>query len=67
MTIVRVKIDLVKKRRWLSLGFETKVCGGKERDVRFGEFGEGCIGVVSKIGEIGGDVGGEMFGDRGGE
>ncbi|GKA90538.1 hypothetical protein Tco_0812408 [Tanacetum coccineum] len=53
--------------KWLSLGFETKVCGGKERDVGFGELGEGGIGVVSKIGEIGGDVGEELFGDRGGE
>ncbi|GJV74316.1 hypothetical protein Tco_1494311 [Tanacetum coccineum] len=50
-----------------SLRFRIEVYGGKEEDVGFGELGEGGIGVVSKIGEIGGDVGEELFGDRGGE
>ncbi|GJW18051.1 hypothetical protein Tco_0025487 [Tanacetum coccineum] len=75
MTKVRVKVDLVKERRvseWssckrFSLRFGIEVCGGKEEDVGFGELGEGGIGVVSKIGEIGGDVGRELFRDRGGE
>ncbi|GKG35626.1 hypothetical protein Tco_0440780, partial [Tanacetum coccineum] len=47
--------------------FGIEVCGGKEEDVGFGELGEGDIRVVSKIGEIGGDVGRELFGERGGD
>ncbi|GJX39448.1 ion channel DMI1 isoform X1 [Tanacetum coccineum] len=71
MTKVQVKVDLVKERRVRvhASGFQRfgiEVCGGKEEDVGFGELGEGGIGVVSKIGEIGGDVGRELFGDRGG-
>ncbi|GJV71045.1 reverse transcriptase domain-containing protein [Tanacetum coccineum] len=50
-----------------SLRFGIEVCGGKEEDVGLGELGEGGKGVVSKIGEIGGDIGRELFGDRGGE
>ncbi|GJT30105.1 hypothetical protein Tco_0910380 [Tanacetum coccineum] len=41
--------------------------GGKEEDVGLGKLGEGGKGVVSKIGEIGGDIGRELFGDRGGD
>ncbi|GJR31124.1 hypothetical protein Tco_1208772 [Tanacetum coccineum] len=79
MTKVRMKVDLVKKGRvsewWrrrsscnrFSLRFGIEVCGGKEEDVGLGELGEGGKGVVSKIGEIGGDIGRELFGDRGGE
>ncbi|GJY75063.1 RNA-directed DNA polymerase, eukaryota [Tanacetum coccineum] len=48
-----------------SLRFGIEVCGGKEEDVGLGELGEGGKGVVSKIGEIGGDIGRELFGDRG--
>ncbi|GKF53325.1 hypothetical protein Tco_0160235, partial [Tanacetum coccineum] len=43
------------------------ICGGKEEDVGLDELGEGGKGVVSKIGEFGGDLGCELFGDRGGE
>ncbi|GJV36689.1 hypothetical protein Tco_1409166 [Tanacetum coccineum] len=54
--------------RWRSSSPDTTKCvGGKEEDVGFDELGEGGLGVVSKIGEIGGDVGRELFGDRGGD
>ncbi|GKA51825.1 hypothetical protein Tco_0745021 [Tanacetum coccineum] len=75
MTKVRMKVDLVKKGRvseWSScnrssLRFGIEVCGGKEEDVGLGKVGEEGKGVVSKIEEIGGDIGRELFGDRGGE
>ncbi|GJY90340.1 hypothetical protein Tco_0505536, partial [Tanacetum coccineum] len=41
-----------------------KICGGKKEDVGLDELGEGCKGVVSKIGEFGGDRVGEKE-DRG--
>ncbi|GJZ09969.1 hypothetical protein Tco_0544252 [Tanacetum coccineum] len=40
------------------------ICGGKKEDVGLDELGEGCKGVVSKIGEFGGDRVGEKE-DRG--
>ncbi|GJU39317.1 hypothetical protein Tco_1192274, partial [Tanacetum coccineum] len=40
---------------------------GKEEDVGLDELGEGGKGVVSKIGEFGGDLGSELFGDREGD
>ncbi|GJX69213.1 retrovirus-related pol polyprotein from transposon TNT 1-94 [Tanacetum coccineum] len=40
---------------------------GKEGDVGLDELGEGGKGVVSNIGEFGGDLGSELFGDRGGD
>ncbi|GJV52701.1 retrovirus-related pol polyprotein from transposon TNT 1-94 [Tanacetum coccineum] len=43
------------------------VCEGKEENVGLDELGDGGKGVVSKIGEVGGDLGSELFGDRGGE
>ncbi|GKF37765.1 hypothetical protein Tco_0114523, partial [Tanacetum coccineum] len=43
------------------------VYGGKEEDVRLDKLGEIGKGVVSKIGEVGGDLGSELFGDRRGE
>ncbi|GJT07451.1 retrovirus-related pol polyprotein from transposon TNT 1-94 [Tanacetum coccineum] len=39
----------------------------EKEDVGLDELGEGGKGVVSKIGEIGGDLGSELLGDRGGE
>ncbi|GJS43335.1 hypothetical protein Tco_0568378 [Tanacetum coccineum] len=39
----------------------------KEENVGLDELEEGGKGVVSKIGEVGGDLGSELFGDRGGE
>ncbi|GJR08868.1 hypothetical protein Tco_0791520 [Tanacetum coccineum] len=48
MTKVRVKVDLVKERRVSGRcrrRFGIEVCGCKEEDVRFGELGEGGIGV----------------------
>ncbi|GKB21859.1 T-complex protein 1 subunit theta, partial [Tanacetum coccineum] len=44
-----------------------KIYGGKKEDVGLDELGEGGKGVVSKIGEFGGDLGSELLGDRGGE
>ncbi|GJT55584.1 RNA-directed DNA polymerase, eukaryota [Tanacetum coccineum] len=44
-----------------------EICGGKKEDVGLDELGEGGKGVVSKIGEFGGDLGSELLGDRGGE
>ncbi|GJY63680.1 zinc finger, CCHC-type containing protein [Tanacetum coccineum] len=44
-----------------------KICGGKEEYVGLDELGEGGNGVVSKIGEFGGDIGSELLGERGGE
>ncbi|GJZ17858.1 hypothetical protein Tco_0553981 [Tanacetum coccineum] len=41
--------------------------GGKEEDEGLDELGEGGKGVVSKIGEVGGVLGSELFGDRRGE
>ncbi|GJU66514.1 hypothetical protein Tco_1252773 [Tanacetum coccineum] len=77
MTIVRVKVDLVKKRRvseWcrssckrFSLRFGIEVCVSEAKGVGFGELGVSGIGVISKVGKIGEDVGGELVGDRGGE
>ncbi|GJS44708.1 putative reverse transcriptase domain-containing protein [Tanacetum coccineum] len=43
------------------------VCGGKEENVGLDELGEGGKRVVSKIGEVGEDLGSELFEDRGGE
>ncbi|GKA83297.1 hypothetical protein Tco_0804892, partial [Tanacetum coccineum] len=42
-------------------------CGGKEEDVGLDELGEGGKGVVSKIGEFGGDIDSGLLGERGGE
>ncbi|GJT16404.1 putative ribonuclease H-like domain-containing protein [Tanacetum coccineum] len=53
-----------KKSRY-SAGGPGEICGGKEEDVGLDEFGEGGKGVISKIGEFGGDLGSELFGDRG--
>ncbi|GKF20820.1 hypothetical protein Tco_0069458, partial [Tanacetum coccineum] len=39
----------------------------KEKNVGLDELGEGGKGVVSNIGEVGGDLGSELFGDKGGE
>ncbi|GKE75992.1 hypothetical protein Tco_1542112, partial [Tanacetum coccineum] len=39
----------------------------KEEEVGLDKLGEGGKEVVSKIGEFGGDIGSELFGDRGGE
>ncbi|GKD69733.1 hypothetical protein Tco_1323823, partial [Tanacetum coccineum] len=44
-----------------------EIYGGKKEDVGLDELGEGGKGVVSKIGEFGGDLGSELLGDRGGE
>ncbi|GJR16316.1 hypothetical protein Tco_0798968 [Tanacetum coccineum] len=44
-----------------------KICGGKKEDVGLDELGEGGKGVVSKIGEFGGDLGSELLRDRGGK
>ncbi|GKA21651.1 hypothetical protein Tco_0701640 [Tanacetum coccineum] len=56
--------DLIRLRQggWVN-GEE----GGKEEDVGSDELGEGGKRVVSKIGEFGGDLGSELFGDRGGD
>ncbi|GJX89510.1 hypothetical protein Tco_0341524 [Tanacetum coccineum] len=40
---------------------------GKKEDIGLDELGEGGKGVVSKIREFSGDLGGELLGDRGGE
>ncbi|GJS50439.1 hypothetical protein Tco_0623801 [Tanacetum coccineum] len=47
--------------------YDEEIYGGKEEDVGLDELGEGGKGVVSKIGEFGGDLGSELFGDRGGD
>ncbi|GJT47454.1 hypothetical protein Tco_0956169 [Tanacetum coccineum] len=39
---------------------QVEVCGGKEEDVGLDELGEGGKGVVSKIGELGGDICSEL-------
>ncbi|GKB92315.1 hypothetical protein Tco_0964587 [Tanacetum coccineum] len=39
----------------------------KEKDVGLDELGEGGKGVVSNIGEFGGDIGNELLGERGGK
>ncbi|GJV50986.1 hypothetical protein Tco_1446727 [Tanacetum coccineum] len=44
-----------------------EIYGGKKEDVGLDELGEGGKGVISKIGEFGGDLGSELLGDRGGE
>ncbi|GJZ56456.1 polyubiquitin 3 [Tanacetum coccineum] len=41
--------------------------GGKEEDVGLDELGKGGKGVVSKIGEFGGDIDSGLLGERGGE
>ncbi|GJQ94494.1 polyubiquitin 10 [Tanacetum coccineum] len=41
--------------------------GGKEEDVGLDELGEGGKGVVSKIGEFGGDIDSGLLGERGGK
>ncbi|GKE24302.1 hypothetical protein Tco_1435814, partial [Tanacetum coccineum] len=48
-------------------GEQLEICGGKEDDVGLVELEEGGKCVVSKIVEFGGDLGSELFGDRGGD
>nr|GEY02791.1 hypothetical protein [Tanacetum cinerariifolium] len=44
---------------------DQEICRGKRDDVGLDELGEGGKGVVSKIGEFGGDLGSKLLGDRG--
>ncbi|GJR94169.1 hypothetical protein Tco_0266343 [Tanacetum coccineum] len=60
---LRVAKDLWERVQLLMQG----VCRSKEENVGLDELEEGGKGVVSKIGEVGGDLGSELFGDRGGE
>ncbi|GKB42618.1 ALP1-like protein [Tanacetum coccineum] len=53
--------------QWCPIVALVEIYGGKEEDVGLDELGEGGKGVVSKIGEFGGDLGSELFGDRGGD
>ncbi|GJT49382.1 hypothetical protein Tco_0975539 [Tanacetum coccineum] len=55
------KVDL---RKFVA---RVEICGGKKEDVGLDELGEGGKGVVSKIGEFGGDLSSELLGDREGE
>ncbi|GKC54058.1 hypothetical protein Tco_1076803, partial [Tanacetum coccineum] len=41
-----------------------EICGGKDEDVGLDELGEGGKGVVSKIGEFGGDIGSRLLRER---